>query len=282
MPHRDLHVEATTIAGSEEGRSTWSLRPKELWRYRELLYFLIWRDIKVRYQQTVLGIAWTLIQPLAIALSLTLFLGRTVHVPQGGLPYPIFAYSAMLIWQLFAQALLNSSNSLLDNERLITKVYFPRLLIPLSASLCTLLDFAIGSIILIPYLIYYGVAPHAGMLFLPVPVFLAVLLASGAGLWLGSLNVRYRDVRYTLAFIVQFWFLASPVAYPVTVVPEKWRALYALNPMVGVVEGFRWALRGSGYSPAHLIAISAAVAIVCFVSGLYYFRHMEETFADFI
>lgn len=277
-----MDVEITTIVGSQEGRSTWSLQLRELWRYRELLYFLIWRDIKVRYQQTVLGVAWTVIQPLAIALSLTLFLGRAVHVPPESLPYPIFAYASMLIWQLFAQALINSSNSLLDNERLITKVYFPRLLVPLSAALCTLLDFAIGAVILIPYLIHYRIAPGASMLLLPLPVFLAVLLASGVGLWLGSLNVRYRDVRYTIAFIVQFWFLASPIAYPVTVVPEKWRVLYALNPMVGVAEGFRWTLRGSGAAPVRLIAVSTVAALLAFVSGLYYFRRMEETFADFI
>ncbi len=217
-----------------------------------------------------------------IALTLTLFLGHLVKVPSGGLPYPVFAYSAMVVWQLFAQALTQSSNSLVANERLVTKVYFPRLIVPLSAVLASLLDFAISLLVLAMFLAYYRIAPTATILALPLMVFLAVLIALGVGLWLAALNVKYRDVRYTVNFLVQFWFFASPVAYPTSVVPERWRIWYGLNPMVGVVEGFRWALRGSGAAPLLLLAISAGVAVALFMSGLYYFRRTEDTFADFI
>ncbi len=261
---------------------SWSLQAKELWQHRELLYFLTWRDIKVRYKQTVLGLAWAVLQPLAIALTLTLFLGRLVKVPSGGLPYPVFAYSAMVVWQLFAQALTQSSNSLLANERLVTKVYFPRLIVPLSAVLASLLDFVISLLVLAMFLAYYRVAPTATIVALPLMVFLVVLIALGVGLWLAALNVEYRDVRYTVGFLVQFWFFATPVAYPTSVVPERWRIWYGLNPMVGVVEGFRWALQGEGAAPLLLLAISAGVAVVLFMSGLYYFRRTEDTFADFI
>jgi lipopolysaccharide transport system permease protein len=262
--------------------SSWNLPLRELWQHRELLYFLTWRDIKVRYKQTVIGIVWAVLQPLAIALSLSVFLGRIVTVPTAGLPYFVFAYSGMVVWQLFAQALTESSNSVLANERLIGKVYFPRLLVPMSAVLASLLDFVISMFVLALFLAFYRIAPTASMSVLPLVVFLAVMAASGPGLWLAALNVKYRDVRYVLGFLVQFWFLATPVAYPAGVVPERWRLLYGLNPMVGVVEGFRWALRGDGEAPVHLLALSAAVASVVFLSGLYYFRRTEDTFADFI
>lgn len=272
----------TTIVAIQGAGAPWDVQLKELWRYRELLYFLAWRDIKVRYQQTALGVVWAVLQPLAIALSLSLFLGRIVRMPADGLPYPVFAYSAMLIWQLFAQALTDSSNSLIENERLITKIYFPRLLIPLSSVLCSLLDFAISSVVLVLFLIHYRLVPSFSILLLPIPVLLAVVLAFGVGLSLGALNVRYRDVRYTMGFIVQLWFLCSPIAYPVSSVPEKWRALYALNPMVGIVEGFRWALHGTGRMPIQILVTSGIVSMLCLLTGLYYFRRTEETFADFI
>lgn len=264
------------------GESSWSLQPRDLWQYRELLHFLTWRDIKVRYKQTVLGMAWAVIQPLAIALTLSLFLGRLVKVPSEGLPYPVFAYSAMVAWQLFANALTGSSNSLLTNERLITKVYFPRLIAPLSAVLASLLDFAISLIVLVLFLIYYRIVPTATIAMLPFMALLAVLIALGVGLWLAALNVKYRDVRYTLGFLVQFWFLATPIAYPTSVVPERWRVWYGLNPMVGVVEGFRWTLRGTGAAPVRLLAVSASVAVTILIGGIYYFRRTEDTFADFI
>lgn len=276
------HAGSTATVIIRGADSSWSLQARELWQHRELLYFLTWRDIKVRYKQTILGLAWAVLQPLAIALTLTLFLGHLVKVPSGGLPYPVFAYSAMVVWQLFAQALTQSSNSLVANERLVTKVYFPRLIVPLSAVLASLLDFAISLLVLAMFLAYYRIAPTATILALPLMVFLAVLIALGVGLWLAALNVKYRDVRYTVNFLVQFWFFASPVAYPTSVVPERWRIWYGLNPMVGVVEGFRWALRGSGAAPLLLLAISAGVAVALFMSGLYYFRRTEDTFADFI
>lgn len=260
----------------------WVCGSRELLQYSELLYFLTWRDIKVRYKQTVLGILWAILQPLAIAFTLTLFLGRVVKMPSGGLPYPIFAYSGILIWQLFSQALTESSNSLLANERLITKVYFPRLIIPLSAVLASLLDFAISLVLMAFFLLYYRMVPTAAILVLPLMVCLVVVIALGAGLWLAALNVKYRDVRYTLGFLVQFWFLATPIAYPTSVVSARWRVWYGLNPMVGIVDGFRWALTGAGHAPVLLLAVSVCVSTAIFMSGLYYFRWAEDTFADFI
>jgi lipopolysaccharide transport system permease protein len=270
---------AVLIRGDD---SSWSLNLRELWQHRELLYFLTWRDIKVRYKQTVVGLAWVAVQPLAMALSLSLFLGRLVKVPSDGLPYPLFAYSGMLIWTLFSQALMGASNSLLANERLITKVHFPRMLVPASSVLASLLDFGIGLVLLVPFLIYYRITPTASLLVLPLVVFITVLIALGLGLWLSALNVKYRDVRHTVNFLVQFWFLATPIGYPTSVVPERWRVWFGVNPMTGVVEGFRWALHGSGPAPVRLLTVSTCVALLLFVSGLYYFRWTEDTFADFI
>lgn len=272
-------IPATIIQGSD---STWDLPLRELWDYRELLYFLTWRDVKVRYKQTVLGVAWAVVQPLIIALTLSLFLGRLAKVPSGGVPYPVFAYTGMVVWQLFASALTEASNSMVANERLITKVYFPRMLVPMSSVAGSLVDFLVAFMVLIPFLAFYRIVPSITVLTIPCFVLLAALIAFGAGLWLSALNVQYRDVRYTVGFLVQLWFLATPVAYPTSVVPTPWRAWYALNPMVGVIEGFRWALLGSGEPPGHLIWISvAATALIC-TSGLYYFRRMEHTFADVI
>ena len=262
--------------------TAWSLHWNEIWQHRELLYFLAWRDIKVRYKQTVLGITWAIVQPLAIALALTLFLGRVVHVSSQSLPYPVFAYSGMVLWQLFAQALTESSNSLLANEPLITKVYFPRLIVPLAAVLASLLDFVISMVVLGFFLAYYRIVPTPAILLLPLVIFLALLTALGVGLWLAALNVKYRDVRYTLGFLVQFWFLATPIAYPTSVVSERWRIWYGLNPMVGVVDGFRYALKGTGAAPWSLLAVSAGLAAAMFMGGLYYFRRTEDAFADFI
>lgn len=261
---------------------SWNLHWRELWAYRELIYFLTWRDIKVRYKQTLLGVAWAVIQPLFIALTLSLFLGKLSKVPSDGVPYPVFAYSGMVLWQLFSHALTESSNSLVGNERLITKVYFPRLVIPLSAVLGGLVDFVIAFVVLIPFMAFYRIAPTAKVLLLPLFGLLTALIAFGAGLWLATLNVQYRDVRYTVPFLVQVWFLATPIAYPTSVVPHRWQAWYGLNPMVGVTEGFRWALLGAGQAPGHLLVGSVIVTAVVLVSGLYYFRQMEAWFADVI
>lgn len=259
-----------------------SLRLKELWEYRELLYFLTWRDIKVRYKQTVLGAAWAIIQPFFTMVVFSIFFGYLAKVPSDGLPYPIFAYCALLPWQLFAHSLMESSNSLVANERLITKVYFPRLVIPISAVLAGLVDFAIAFVILLVMMFYYGIAPTIAILTLPLFVLLAVATALAVGLWLSALNVQYRDVRYTIPFLTQFWLFATPIAYPSSLVPEQWRALYGLNPMAGVVEGFRWALLGTSQAPGMLLLVSVVVVVGLLTGGLFYFRHMEKTFADVV
>ncbi len=255
---------------------------KELWEYRELLYFLTWRDIKVRYKQTALGAAWAIIQPFFMMVVFSLFFGYLAKVPSDGIPYPIFAYCALLPWQLFAHALTESSNSLVANERLITKVYFPRLVVPISAVLGGLLDFAIAFVILLLMMAYYGVRPTWAIVTLPAFLLLAMLTALGVGLWLSALNVKYRDVRYTISFLIQFWLFATPVAYSSSIVPARWRALYGLNPMAGVVEGFRWALLGKSTGPGALLAVSVAVVILILIGGLYYFRRMEAEFADVV
>jgi lipopolysaccharide transport system permease protein len=264
----------------EEGLASLNLR--ELWEYRELLYFLVWRDLKVRYKQTVLGAAWAIIQPVFMMVVFSLFFGRLAHVPSDGIPYPVFAYCALLPWQLFAHALSESSNSLVANERLITKVYFPRLVVPISSVLGGLVDFAIAFVILILMMAYYGIRPTWAIVTLPAFILLAMATALGVGLWLSALNVKYRDVRYTLSFMIQFWLLATPVAYSSSLVPARWRALYGLNPMAGVVEGFRWALLGKSEGPGALLLVSVVVVVLILIGGLYYFRRMEAEFADVV
>lgn len=264
----------------DEGAASLGLR--EIWAYRELLYFLVWRDIKVRYKQTVLGAAWAIIQPFLMMVVFSLFFGRLAQVPSDGIPYPVFVYCALLPWQLFAHALSESSNSLVANERLITKVYFPRLVVPISSVLGGLVDFAIAFVILILMMAFYGIRPTWAIVTLPVFILLAMATALGVGLWLSALNVKYRDVRYTLGFLVQFWLLATPVAYSSSLIPARWRALYGLNPMAGVVEGFRWALLGKSEGPGALLAVSVVVVCMLLVGGLYYFRRMESEFADVI
>lgn len=263
--------------------SSWSsLSLKELWEYRELLYFLVWRDVKVRYKQTALGAAWAIIQPVMMMVVFSLFFGYLAKVPSDGIPYPIFTFCALLPWQLFAHALTESSNSLVANERLITKVYFPRLVVPIAAVLGGMVDFAIAFVILVVMMIYYGIVPTWAIVTLPAFILLAIMTALGVGLWLSALNVQYRDVRYTIGFLIQFWLFATPVAYSSSIVPEKWRPLYGLNPMAGVVEGFRWALLGKSEPPGALLGVSVAVVIMILVGGLYYFRRMEQQFADVV
>ena len=276
---------------SDRGRPRLLIRPSrgwaaldlaDLWQYRELIYFLTWRDIKVRYKQTVLGGAWAILQPFLTMVVFSVIFGRLAGIPSDGLPYPIFAYCALLPWQLFAHALTESSNSLVANERLITKVYFPRLVVPISAVLAGLLDFLVAFVVLIGMMMYYHIRPTAAVWTVPLFLLLAVGAALGVGLWLSALNVQYRDVRYTIPFLTQFWLFLTPVAYPSTLVPVSWRLLYGLNPMAGVVEGFRWALLGKTEGPGVLLAVSVTIVVLVLVGGLYYFQRMEQTFADVV
>jgi lipopolysaccharide transport system permease protein len=257
------------------------LNLRELWEYRELLYFLTWRDITVRYKQTALGAAWAIIQPLFTMVVFSLFFGRLAGVPSDGVPYPIFSYCALVPWNFFAGSLDRAGNSLVSSSNLLTKVYFPRLVIPLSAVLAGLLDFAIAFVVLIGMMQAYRIVPTAAIVNLPFFLLLALLTALGVGLWLSALNVQYRDVRYAIPFLVQFWLFASPVAYPASLVPAQWQALYGLNPMAGVIEGFRWALLGTP-PPGPLLGVSVIVVLLLFVGGLFYFRRMEKTFADVV
>lgn len=259
-----------------------SLGLRELWEYRELLYFLIWRDLKVRYKQTSLGIAWAVIQPFLMMLTFSLFFGGLVGIQSEGLPYPVFVYCALLPWQLFSHALTGSSNSLVGNQALITKVYFPRLVIPLSTALGGLVDFAIAFVLLLGMMVYFKIVPGIAVLTLPFFILLAVMTALGVGLWLSALNVRYRDVNHTVGFLTQVWLFATPVAYPSTIVPERWRWLYGLNPMAGVVEGFRWALLGKAAPNSSLLFFTLLAVILILIGGLYYFRRMEDSFADVV
>ena len=254
----------------------------ELWQNRELLYFLIWRDIKVRYKQTAVGAAWAVVQPLLMMVVFTLFFGRVAGISSGDVPYPIFTFSALLPWQLFALGLTLASTSLVVNERLITKVYFPRILVPTAAVLAGLLDFGIAFLLLIGMMIYFGIVPALAVFALPLFLLLAVITALGLSYWLSALDVQYRDVRYTIPFLVQIWLLATPVFYPSSLISERWQFLLALNPMAGVVEGFRWALLGQGGTPEPMVAVSALVAVVMFVGGVLYFRRVERYMADVV
>ncbi len=255
-------------------------RLREMWEYRELLYFLVWRDIKVRYKQTALGAAWAVIQPFFTMVVFSVFFGRLAKLPSDGVPYPVFTYCALVPWTYFATALTMSSNSLVDQARLITKVYFPRLLVPAASVVAGLVDLGIAAIVLVAMILYYGIAPTAAVVFLPAFVLLAAATALAVGLWLSALNVQYRDVRYTIPFLVQFWLFITPVAYSSSLVPERWRALYGLNPMTGVVEGFRWALLGRAEPPGAMLLVSALSVAVLLFGGLFYFRRMERRFAD--
>jgi len=273
---------AAPVTIIEPTRGWLSLNLQEIWAYHELVYFLIWRDMKVRYKQTAIGVIWVILQPLLTMVVFTLVFNRIANISSDGLPYPIFAYAALLPWNLFAGALNRSGNSLVGQSNLITKVYFPRLIVPLSATVSGVVDFAIAFIILIAMMVWYGVAPNWGVLALPLFILLALAAGFSVGLWLSALNVRYRDVGYALPFLVQLWLFASPVAYPTSVVPEKWQFLYSLNPMAGVIEGFRWALLGKAQPDFGVIAVSAAAVIAVLFGGLVYFKRTERTFADVV
>ena len=266
----------------EPSRGWVSLKLRDLWEYRELLYFLTWRDIKVRYKQTVLGAAWAIIQPLFTMVAFSIFFGRLARIPSDGVPYPIFSYSALIPWTLFANGLSQSSNSLVGSANLIKKVYFPRLVIPVAAVIGGLPDFALSFAVLILMMFYYGIFPTAAVIWLPLLLLLAFMTALGVGLWLSALNVEYRDVRYIIPFLTQFWLFATPIAYPASLLSEPWRILYGLNPMVGVVEGFRWALLGTATKPGLMILVSALASLLVLISGAFYFRRMERNFADVV
>ena len=253
-----------------------------MWDYRELLYFMVWRDVKVRYKQTVIGVAWVVLQPLLTMILFTVIFGYLARIPSDGLPYPLFAYTALLPWTYFSQALTRSGGGLVGNANLISKVYFPRLIIPLSSVVVPVVDLLLCFVILLGLMIWYGVAPTWGVLALPLFLLLALMTALAVGLLLSPLHVKYRDVGYVVPFLVQFWMYASPVIYPVSLIPEQWRLLYSLNPMVGVIEGFRWSLLGKESPDFGVMTVSAAVVLALLLSGVVCFKRMERTFADVV
>lgn len=252
----------------------------QLWEYRELLYFLAWRDVKVRYKQTLLGATWAFIQPFMTMVVFSVFLGRLAGVPSEGVPYPIFAYAALVPWTFFSNGVTQSTNSLVSNANLLKKVYFPRAVIPFASILSSGVDFIPAFVVLLGMMLVYGIVPTANIIWLPLLFVLAFVTAVGVSLWLSATNVQFRDIRYVVPFLMQLWLFATPVAYPSSLVPEPWRMLYAMNPMVGVVEGFRWALLNTSPAPGPMVLVSSIAAVVLLVTGTLYFRRMEDTFAD--
>jgi lipopolysaccharide transport system permease protein len=259
-----------------------SLKLRELWEYRELLYFLIWRDIKVRYKQTVLGASWAIIQPFFTMVVFSLFFGKLAKMPSDGIPYPIFSYAALVPWSFFANGLNQASNSLVGNSNLITKIYFPRMTMPIASVLGGFVDFALAFIMLIGIMVYYGILPTINVIWLPFFLMLAFTTSLGASLWLSAMYVQFRDVRHVIPFLAQIWLFATPIAYPSSLLSEPWRTLYGINPMVGVVEGFRWALLGAHTAPGPIIIVSSITAMGLLISGAFYFRRVEKTFADVV
>ncbi|MEO8074730.1 MAG: ABC transporter permease [Acidobacteriota bacterium] len=282
----DMHVHPPTrtlpITRLEPASGWVSLNLGEIWRFRELLYFLTWRDVIVRYKQTVLGAGWAIIQPFLTMVVFSLFFGHLSKMPSDGIPYPLFSFAGLVPWTFFANGLTQSSNSLVGSANLIQKVYFPRLMIPAASVLGGVIDFFLAFVVLIGMMAFYGMAPSGNILWLPAFLVLALITSLGVGLWLSALNVRFRDVRYVVPFITQFWLFATPIAYPSSLLTEPWRTVYGLNPMVGVVEGVRWALLGTNTVPGAMIAVSSLTSVLVFVSGAYYFRRMEKAFADIV
>jgi lipopolysaccharide transport system permease protein len=277
------HPADDSITIIEPARGWAPVRLGEVWEYRAVLYFLIWRDIKVRYRQTSIGAAWAIIQPFMTMVVFSIFFGRLAKVPSDGTPYPLFAFAALVPWMFFANGLTQGTNSLVASGNLITKVYFPRLLVPTARVLSGLLDLALATVVLLAMIWWYGRMPRpSALLWLPGLVLLALVTAVGISLWLSALNVRYRDIQHIVPFLVQLWLFATPVAYPSSLLSERWRTLYALNPMVGVVEGFRSALLGSVSAPGPILGVSALAAIVLLVTGAFFFRRVERHFADLI
>lgn len=271
------HLKKTIVTPPKGGLS---LDLKEVWAYRDLLTMLVWRDVSVRYKQSVVGIGWAVIQPFMMMIIFTIVFGKFAKLPSEGIPYPVFTYCALLPWNYFARSLGDSSNSIVGSQQLVTKVYFPRLILPLSKVFAGLIDFSIAFIILIGMMIYYRVSPNLGVFLLPVFILVAMFASMAVGLWLTALNVKYRDIVFVVPFLTQFWMYASPVGYSITIVPDKWQWIYGLNPMVVVVEGFRWALLGKNAPYTEPIIASLAMVFILFISGLYYFKAMERTFAD--
>ncbi len=266
----------------EPSKGWLALNLQEVWEYRELLYFLAWRDIKVRYKQTILGAAWAIIQPFFTMVIFSLFFGRLAKIPSDGIPYPIFSYAALVPWTFFANGLTQSSNSLVASANLIKKVYFPRLVVPISSILSGAVDFVLAFIVLLVMMVYFDTLPTWNIVWLPLLLLLALVTSLGVGLWFTAMNVQFRDVRYAVPFLVQAWMFATPIAYPSSLLGEPWRTLYGINPMVGVIEGFRWALLGVNTAPGPVIIISSLVSVGLLVSGAFYFRRMEKTFADVV
>jgi len=257
-----------------------SLRLDELWAYRELLYFFIWRDVKIRYKQTIMGVSWAIIQPLFTMVIFSLFFGRLAGIPSDDVPYPIFSYAALVPWTFFSNAFIQASNSLVNNAGMIKKIYFPRLAVPLATVLAGSFDFVLAFIVLLGMMLYFGITPSINVIWLPFFVLLALITSLGVGLWFSVMNVQFRDVRYIVPFLSQAWMFATPIAYPSSLLPEPWRTIYGINPMAGVVEGFRWALLGTKTAPGPIIIVSTLVSVALLVSGAFYFRRMEKTFAD--
>jgi lipopolysaccharide transport system permease protein len=256
---------------------------REMWDYRELLFFFTWRDIKVRYKQTVLGASWAILQPFFSMVVFSIFFGQLAKIPSDGIPYPIFSYTALLPWTFFANGLSNAANSVVRDANLVKKVYFPRLIVPVSSVLGGLLDFVLALLVLVGMMVYYSLYPTgASLVWLPFFLLLALATALASGLWLAAMNAQYRDIRYVVPFLAQIWMWVTPVVYPASLLDQPWRTLYGLNPMVGVVEGFRWALLGKGHAPGPMVAVSAVMALVMLISGAFYFRRMERTFADVV
>ena len=278
-PLLDSHASFNTTH-IEPPRGWFALRLRELWEYRELLYFFVWRDVKVRYKQTAIGVLWVILQPVLTMLVATLFFGKLAKLPSQGLPYSVFCFAGVVPWAYFSSALLNATNIVVDNQRVITKVYFPRLILPVSAAFSGLVDFSIGFLVLLIYTLAYGIHPTFAILFVPLLLVLAILTVLGVGLWLSALNALYRDVRYLIPFIIQFWMLASPVYYSSELVPLRYRWLYGINPMAGVIDGFRWALTGRGPAPRSVLLASVLMVLLAVLGGLAFFNRMEGTIAD--
>lgn len=275
-------AEVEELIHIEPSRGWVPLNVRDLFAYRELLYFLVWRDLKVRYKQTALGATWAIIQPMMTMLVFSLFFGRLAKMPSDGIPYPIFSFAALVPWTFFSLGLAQSANSMVGSGHLIKKVYFPRLIIPVATVLSAVVDFVLAFAVLLVMMFYYGIAPSINVLALPLFLLLALITSLGVGLWLSALNVEYRDVRFIVPFLTQFWMFATPIAYPTSLLHEPWRTIYGLNPMVGVVEGFRWALLGSSHAPGPFILVSSLAAVLILISGAFYFRRMEKTFADLV
>jgi lipopolysaccharide transport system permease protein len=276
-------VSPTMLTVIEPARGWAPLKLAELWGYREVLYFLVWRDITIRYRQTIIGMTWAVIQPFMTMVVFSVFFGRLARMPSDGIPYPVFAFAALVPWTFFASGLTLSANSLVHSGHLITKVYFPRLLVPMARVLTGLPDLALSSLFLVGMIWWYGLLQaRPALLWLPAFALLAFVTALGVGLWLSALNVQYRDIQHVVPFLVQVWLFATPVAYPASLLSGPWRTIYGLNPMVGVVDGFRWALLGSGSAPSLNVAVSAVAALLIFVTGAFFFRRIERTFADVV